>query len=61
MLGAMQLRGLYRQLVPTGKMAEKTFHDEILRGDTMPIEMVRAHLLQEKLPRNFAPTWRFAD
>ena len=61
MLGAMQFRGLYAQQVVTGQMPEKTFHDEILRGGTMPIEMVRAHLTQEKLPRDFKPAWRFAD
>ncbi|MBI5770201.1 MAG: DUF885 family protein [Verrucomicrobia bacterium] len=61
MLGALQIRALYQQLVPTGKMPEKQFHDTILRGGTMPIEMVRAYLTQEKLPRDFKPAWRFAD
>ena len=61
MLGALQIRSLYQQLVATGKMPEKKFHDDILRGGTMPIEMVRAMLLQEKLAGDFKPTWRFAD
>jgi uncharacterized protein (DUF885 family) len=61
LLGAFQIRSLYNQLVATGKMPERTFHDEILRGGSMPIEMVRAHLLQEKLPPDFKPAWRFAD
>lgn len=61
MLGALQIRGLYQQLVVTGKMPEKQFHDEILRGGTMPIEMVRARLTQTKLPKDFRPTWRFAE
>jgi hypothetical protein len=61
MLGAMQLRALYQQLVASGKMRERDFHDAILHGGQMPIEMVRAHLLQEKLPPDFRPTWRFAD
>jgi uncharacterized protein (DUF885 family) len=61
MLGAMQIRDLYRQLVTSGRMPEKKFHDDILRGGPMPIEMVRAHLTQEKLPRDFKPAWRFAD
>jgi len=61
MLGAMQLRDLYAEEVTSGRMPEKAFHDEILRGGTMPIEMVRAHLAQEKLPRDFKPAWRFAD
>ena len=63
MLGAMQLRGLYGQLVGTGpgQMTEKKFHDEILLGGTMPIELVRARLLQQKLPRDFRASWRFAE
>jgi len=61
MLGAIQLRGLYAQFVTSGRMPEKQFHDEILRGGPMPIEMVRARLAQEKLPPDFKPTWRFAD
>ncbi len=61
MLGALQIRGLYQQLVVTGKMPEKQFHDEILRGGTMPIEMVRARLTQQKLPRDFKASWRFAE
>ena len=61
MLGAMQLRALYAQLVSSGKMRERDFHDAILRGGSMPIEMVRALLTQEKLPRDFKPTWRFGD
>jgi len=61
MLGALQIRELYRQLVVGGKMTEKQFHDRFLLGGTMPIEMVRMHLTQEKLPRDFKPSWRFYD
>jgi len=61
MLGAMQLRALYAQLVPAGKMSERDFHDAILRGGPMPIEMVRALLTGQKLPSNFKPTWRFGE
>ena len=63
MLGAMQLRGLYGQLVGggPGQMSERTFHDEVLRGGPMPIELVRARLRQEKVPPDFRPGWRFAD
>ncbi len=61
MLGALQIRELHRSLVDTGKMTDLRFHDTILQGGTMPIEMVRALLLQEKLPRDFKPTWRFAN
>ena len=61
MLGALQLRALYQQLVASGKMTEKVFHDTILRGGTMPVEMVRVRLTQEPPSRDFKPTWRFAE
>jgi uncharacterized protein (DUF885 family) len=63
MLGAMQLRGLYGQLVGPGpgQMSEREFHDRILCGGTMPIELVRASLMGTKLPKAFKPEWRFAE
>jgi uncharacterized protein (DUF885 family) len=61
MLGAMQLRALYAQQVTSGKMPEREFHDAILRGGPMPIEMVRALVTREKLPRDFKPAWRFGE
>jgi hypothetical protein len=60
MMGAIQLRTLYADLVTTGKMKEKSFHDGILQGGIMPIEMVRAHLLGLKLPRDYVSSWKFA-
>ena len=61
MLGALQLRELHHELVAPGGMTDRQFHDAILRGGPMPIEMVRARLKGEKPPRDMTPTWRFAD
>jgi len=59
MMGAIQLRTLYADLVKSGKMKERDFHDSILVGGVMPIEMVRAHLLGLKLPRDYQSSWKF--
>ncbi|MDP1578738.1 MAG: DUF885 family protein [Candidatus Didemnitutus sp.] len=59
MMGAIQLRALYAELVQSGKMPEKEFHDRILQGGTMPIEMVRAHLTNTKLARDHRTSWKF--
>jgi uncharacterized protein (DUF885 family) len=59
MMGAIQIRALYADLVKSGKMGEKDFHDAIMRGGTMPIEMVRARLTGTKLPRDFQTSWKF--
>jgi hypothetical protein len=59
MMGAIQLRTLYGDLVKTGKMKERDFHDSIMRGGVMPIEMVRAHVMGIKLPRDYTSSWKF--
>ena len=59
MLGGLQIRSLHEQLVGGGRMSEREFHDAILEGGTMPIEMVRARLLGEAPGRGFRAGWRF--
>ncbi len=59
MIGGLQIRALHRDLVQSGRMTDRAFHDAILQGGPMPIEMVRARLLSEPPPRDFAPGWRF--
>ncbi|MDB6116219.1 MAG: X-Pro dipeptidyl-peptidase [Lacunisphaera sp.] len=59
MMGAIQLRTLYGDAVKSGRMTEKDFHDSVLKGGIMPIEMVRAHVLGLKLPRDYASSWKF--
>lgn len=61
MMGAIQLRALYAELVKSGRLPEKTFHDRILEGGSMPIEMVRANLTATLLPRDHRTSWRFLD
>jgi uncharacterized protein (DUF885 family) len=59
LLGGMQIRALHRELVRSGQMTDKQFHDKILQGGRMPIEMVRARLLGERISRNHRAQWRF--
>jgi hypothetical protein len=59
MLGALQFRALRRELVDSGRMTEQQFHDGILRGGRMPVEMVRAMLLKQPLPKDYRTQWRF--
>jgi uncharacterized protein (DUF885 family) len=60
MLGGLQLRQLYREIVETGKMTPREFHDAVLRGGPMPIELVRARLLNLPLTRDYTTRWKFA-
>jgi uncharacterized protein (DUF885 family) len=59
LLGGLQLRGLRRELVDSGKMTNRQFHDAVLKTNRIPIEMVRASLTNQKLTREFSSGWRF--
>lgn len=59
MMGAKQFYALREELVTTGKMKEKDFHDVILMNNNMPVEMVRALLTNQSLTRDFKTTWKF--
>jgi hypothetical protein len=61
MIGGLQLRALYRELVDARKMTDREFHDAVLQGGPMPITMVRARLEKTPLTRAGAPPWRFAE
>ncbi len=49
LLGGMQLRSLHRELVESGKMTDRAFHDAVLRENSIPIEMIRASLTDQRL------------
>ena len=61
MLGGLQIRSLRHELVDSGKMTNKQFHDAILHENAIPIEMVRASLENVPLTRDTRSTWRFYD
>ena len=60
MLGGLQLLALREELVDTGRMSERDFHDAVLQGGSMPMEMVRARLLGQPLEAGYTTRWRFA-
>lgn len=61
MLGGLQLRALHRELVDSGKMTPRAFHDAVLQENSIPIEMVRASLTHQPLTRDYKTQWRFDD
>jgi hypothetical protein len=60
MLGGLQFRALHRELVESGRMTDRQFHDAVLQGGRMPVEMVRARLTGARLTRDYRANWRFA-
>ncbi|MCA1623126.1 MAG: DUF885 domain-containing protein [Acidobacteria bacterium] len=59
MIGGLQFYNLHRELVGSKKMTNRAFHDRILKEGAIPVEMVRAILTKQKLPRDLKPSWRF--
>ncbi len=52
---------LKKELVDSGEMTYKQFHDTVMKENTMPIEMVRATLRNQNLDRDFVTKWKFYD
>ena len=61
MIGGLQFGALHRELVESGRMTNRQFHDAILQGGRMPVEMVRARLENRPLTRDYRAQWRFDD
>jgi uncharacterized protein (DUF885 family) len=61
MLGGLQIRALRKELVETGRMKDRAFHDAILKENSIPIEMIRASLAKQPLDPGFKTTWRFYE
>jgi uncharacterized protein (DUF885 family) len=59
MLGALQFRAMHKDLVESGKMTNREFHDAILQENSIPVELLRARLTHQKLARDFQTSWKF--
>ena len=61
LLGGMQIYALHKELVGSGKMTNRAFHDAILQENSIPVEMIRADLTKQKLAADFKTSWKFAN
>jgi len=59
LIGGRQFYALHKELVDSGKMKNRPFHDWIYKENRIPVEMVRALLTNQKLTRDFKSSWRF--
>jgi uncharacterized protein (DUF885 family) len=59
MMGGLQFRSLHQELVGSGRMSSKAFHDGVLQGGAMPVEMVRAMLTNAPLTRDYQTQWLY--
>jgi hypothetical protein len=59
MLGALQFYALHKELVDSGKMSNRDFHDAILKENSIPVDLIRADLTGQPLTRDYKASWRF--
>jgi hypothetical protein len=59
LVGGLQIRGIRKELVDSGVMTEKAFHDEIMRQGSMPIAYLRLALLPGTLTKDTPVDWPF--
>jgi uncharacterized protein (DUF885 family) len=59
MLGALQFYALHKELVDSGKMTNRAFHDALYRESNIPIEMTRLALNGQKVTRDYQTSWKF--
>ena len=61
MIGRVQIRAMYQGLVGGGRVAPREFHDALLTDGPIPIELMRAGMMNLPLARDTRATWRFAE
>lgn len=61
LIGGLQQYALHKELVDSGKMTNRAFNDALLKENRIPIEMLRAAIINQKLTRDFVTNWRFYD
>lgn len=60
LLGGIQIRSLHGQAVGPGRMSERDFNDTILTMGTIPVEFIRAAVLDIPLSQDHEADWLFA-
>lgn len=59
MIGGLQFYALKKELVDGGKMSYRQYHDAILQQNSIPVELLRATLMNQQLTRDFKSKWKF--
>ena len=59
MIGGLQLLSISDEMVGTGRMSYKEFHDKVIKENYLPMEMLRAILMNQNLSPNHETKWKF--
>lgn len=60
-LGGMQFMALRQEATAKGKMTDRQFHDAVMRLNSLPVELVRASILNLPLTREYRTQWKFIE
>lgn len=61
LVGGLQLFSIHKELVDAGKMSNIQFHEAVIKENHLPMEMLRATLLNQKVDRNYETRWKFYE
>jgi uncharacterized protein (DUF885 family) len=61
MIGGIQFQALRTELVDGGRMTLKEFNDAVLKQNSLPVELLRAILMEMDLPEDYTTNWRFLN
>jgi hypothetical protein len=61
MIGGIMFRAMRRELVETGRLSLKEFHDAVMRENDIPPVVLRAILRGDEVGPDFDPQWRFDE
>jgi uncharacterized protein (DUF885 family) len=61
LVGGLQQYAMHKELVDSGKMTNRAYNDALLKENRIPIEMLRAAIINQKLARDFVTNWKFYD
>jgi uncharacterized protein (DUF885 family) len=59
MIGGLQFMALKKELVDSGKMTYKQYHDAVMKENSLPVEMVRVILTNKMIGKDFKADWHF--
>ncbi len=59
MLGGLQIRALHKELVQSGRITNRQFHDTMLKEGSIPIELIRASLIGQAVMKDLKSEWKF--
>ncbi len=61
LIGGLQFYALHHELVDSGRMTAREYHDAVLLGGRMPVELVRDRIAGLPLTRDYEARWRFYE